>query len=92
MDRRVTFGDLRGLLVECGFERVPTKEPYVVWEHRDSGVLQAFRRHRTNERADPMTIASVRKSLVANGFMEQEEFENALHESADDRIGRAKRR
>jgi hypothetical protein len=92
MTRKVTFGDLRRLLTLSGFEQVPVDGPYVVLEHGSSGALQAFRMHRLNETPDPMTIASVRKTLVANGFYEPEEFEGALRNATEKSAPRAKRK
>jgi hypothetical protein len=92
MPKTVTFGDLRRMLIECGFERVAEKSPYVVFEHEVTGVLQAFRAHRSNERADAMTVASVRKTLVENGFFEPEEFEESLQEAAQNHTVRTKKK
>jgi predicted RNA binding protein YcfA (HicA-like mRNA interferase family) len=92
MTRTVTFGDLRRMLLDCGFERVAEKGPYVVFEHEDTGVLQAFRPHRSSEREDPMTVASVKKTLVENGFVEPEEFEESLQEAARSHTGRSDRK
>ncbi len=59
--------------------------PYVVYKHESSSALQAFRSHRRAEQIDPMTLASVRKTLVGFGFMEEKEFEEAVQETAAER-------
>jgi hypothetical protein len=82
---RITFGDLRHLLEECAFQQTPVDGPYVVYKHEGAGALQAFRAHRRSERVDPMTVASVRKTLVEFGFMEEAEFEEAVREAVADR-------
>jgi hypothetical protein len=82
MTDKFTFGDLHRLLKESGFVQVPKNGPYVVFKHDASGALQAFRHHRTREIADPMTIASVRKTLVEFGFMDKDEFQAAVREAA----------
>jgi hypothetical protein len=91
MTDKLTFGDLRRLLEECAFEQVQVDGPYVVYKHEDSGALQAFRSHRLGERVDPMTLASVRKTLVGFGFMEEGEFERALLNAIAERKAKAKR-
>jgi hypothetical protein len=88
---KITFGDLRRLLTDNGFVQAPANGPYVVYKHDPSGALQAFRAHRAAELADPMTLASVRKTLVEFGFMAEEEFQVALREAAADRKAKAKR-
>jgi predicted RNA binding protein YcfA (HicA-like mRNA interferase family) len=80
------------MLLNCGFERVAKKGPFVVFEHEDTGVLQAFRPHRSSEQADPMTVASVKKTLVENGFFEREEFEGSLQEAARSHRGQSDRK
>ena len=91
MTDKITFGDLRRLLERCGFERAPAAGPYVVYKHRASGAVQAFRAHRASELADPMTLASVRKTLVGFGILGEEGFEAAVRETAAERSAKAKR-
>lgn len=91
MADKITFGDLRSLLEKCGFDRTPAAGPYVVYRHRAAGAVQAFRRHRASELADPMTLASVRKTLVGFGLMEEEGFEAAIRETAAGRKAKARR-
>ncbi len=91
MAEKITFGDLRRLLEKCGFDRTPAAGPYVVYKHRAAGTVQAFRAHRASERADPMTLASVRKTLVGFGIMEEKGFEAAVRETAAERSAKARR-
>jgi hypothetical protein len=88
MAKKITFGDLRRLLEARGFERAPVDGPYVVYKHRAAGAVQAFRAHRASEVADPMTLASVRKTLVGFGVVAEDEYEEALREAAAGRIAR----
>jgi hypothetical protein len=90
MAEKITFGDLRRLLEECGFERTPVDGPYVVYKHRAAGAVQAFRSHRASEAADPMTVASVRKTLVGFGVLAEADFERAVRGAAAGRRARAK--
>jgi predicted RNA binding protein YcfA (HicA-like mRNA interferase family) len=85
MTEKITFGDLHRLLEECGFVQAPKNGPYVVFKHDASGALQAFRSHRTTEMADPMALASVRKTLVEFGFMDESEFAAAIREAVTGR-------
>jgi hypothetical protein len=86
MTERITFGDLHQLLKEYGFEETPRKRPYVVFEHEASGALQAFRTHRALELVDPMTLASVQKTLVGFGFIDEKEFEKAVRKAAERKV------
>jgi hypothetical protein len=92
MAEKITFGDLRRVLTDSGFVQTPANGPYVVYKHDASGALQAFRAHRAAGLADPMTLASVRKTLVEFGFMTEEEFRAALLEAAAERKATSKRR
>jgi hypothetical protein len=91
MAKKITFGDLRQLLREHGFEETPMDGPYVVFRHDASGALQAFRTHRSLEPVDPMTLASVRKTLVGFGFMTETNFEIAVQQVSQ-RKGPARKR
>ena len=50
----------------------------MVFEHKPSNTIIAFRPHRITERIDEMTLAAVRKTLVEKGFLDQEAFAGAL--------------
>ncbi len=91
MTDKTNFGDLRRLLEECEFARVSVDGPYIVFKHEASGALQAFRSHRLNELVDPMTVASVRKTLVGFGFMDENEFEEAVRNAVVERKAKARR-
>ena len=79
--QRISFGGLQRLLIKHRFRRSRQADPYVVFTHERSGALQAFRQHEFTESADPMTLASVRKTLVGFGFLKAEEFESAIDEA-----------
>ncbi len=85
MTEKIAFADLHRLLTNCGFVRTPANGPYTVFKHEASGALQAFRSHRASELVDPMTLASVRKTLVEFGFMDEGAFKEALREAAAER-------
>jgi hypothetical protein len=90
MTEKITFGDVRHLLAEYEFNQVQVEGPYIVYKHEPSGALQAFRAHRRAELVDPMTLASVRKTLVEFGFLKEGEFEEAVREAAVERKANAK--
>jgi hypothetical protein len=89
MSKNTTFGDLHRLLKAHGFSQAPVNGPYVVFKHEGSGALQAFRPHRAAEVADPMTLASVRKTLVGFSFVEEGDFEPAVRAAASRRTAKA---
>jgi hypothetical protein len=91
MTEKITFGDLHRLLEQYGFARLPANGPYVVFKQEASGALQAFRSHRSTELVDPMTLASVRKTVVEFGFLEDAELKAALRAAADEREAKTKR-
>jgi len=81
MAKKVTFGQVRRLLDELGFEKMPHKEPHVVYEHKPSDTLLFFRPHRLREDVDPMTLSIVRKTLDWKGFLEEDKFDAALRKA-----------
>jgi hypothetical protein len=85
MARKTTFGDLHRLLQDHGFDLVLGAGPYIVFKHEPSGALQAFRAHRLREVVDAMTLASVHKTLVGFGFLDDNGFERALHQVTAER-------
>ncbi len=91
MTEKITVGDLRRLLEACGFDRTPTAGPYVVYKHSEAGVVQAFRAHRVTELADPMTLESVRKTLVGFGIVAEDEYDEVLRAAEVERSAKAGR-
>jgi hypothetical protein len=95
MAKEFTFGDVHRLLGEFGFKKKqvpgPHGRPYILFEHEPTGALQAFRAHRPSERIDPMTLAAVRVMLAGNGFLERDEFDDALRKASANGEAKAKR-
>jgi predicted RNA binding protein YcfA (HicA-like mRNA interferase family) len=89
LTKKATFGDIHYLLEKFGFVQMPVEGKHVLFKHK-SGVLLMFRPHRLNERVDPMTLSIVRKTLDLNGFLEQDEFESALHEISANHFPKAR--
>ena len=90
MADKVTFGAVHYLPGEFGFEQTPVKGSHVLFEHKPSGTLVMFRPHRLSERIDPMTLAVVRSVLAENGFLERDDFADALREAAANGKAKAK--
>jgi hypothetical protein len=92
MTDKVTFGDLHQLLAGFGFEERKVEQPYVVFAHKASGAVQAFRAHRPKETVDPMTLAAVRMTLAGNGFLDPDEFESKVHDIVVERRAKTRRK
>jgi hypothetical protein len=78
-------------LEACRFDRTPAAGPYVVYKHNGAGAVQAFRAHRVAELANPMTLQSMRKTLVGFGIAAKDEYEEALGAAAVERSAKARR-
>ena len=92
MTERITFGDVHALLTDLGFKRGHVEgKPYVLFEHKPSGVLFLFRPHRANERIDSGNLTSVRVHLVYNGFLDDDQFEAELKKRAATRTATPKK-
>ena len=92
MAKKVTFGQVRRLLGEFGFEEMPHQEPHVVFEHKPSDTLLFFRPHRLREEVDPMTLSIVRKTLDWKGFVKEDGFEEAIRKASTNGISRVGRK
>jgi hypothetical protein len=88
MSKKVTFGDVHRLLTGLGFVKktgvieTPLRVKFVAFEHEPSDTLLVFRAHRLNEKIDAMNLASVRFMLDARGFIERDDFDDALRDAA----------
>ena len=82
MTKNVTFGQVHRLLDGMGFVRKPVEGKHVVFEHKPTDTLLFFRPHRLNERVDAMTLSIVQKTLDLNGFLESDQFEDALRRAS----------
>jgi hypothetical protein len=71
--------------------QTPVEGKHVVFEHKPSDTQLFFRPHRLNERADPMTLAIVRRALDQRGLLERDEFESALRAASANGKAKAKR-
>ena len=78
MTKKVTFGDVHRLLKAFGFVLTPVEGSHVLFEHKASETLLPFRAHRLSERVDPVTLAIVRSVLDGRGFLDRDDFDNAL--------------
>lgn len=88
MNDRFTFADLRRLLLDLGFQEgsytveQPLPAHNVVFRHPTHDVLLVFPKQRPREPVDRMTLAAVRKQLLENGLMDQEDLENLLRRAS----------
>jgi predicted RNA binding protein YcfA (HicA-like mRNA interferase family) len=78
MTRQVIFEDILRLLNRYGFRQASVKGNHMLYEHKPSGVLLAFRPHAESEKVDSMTLLMVQTTLDQTGFVEREDFEREL--------------
>jgi hypothetical protein len=71
----ITFGQLRGLLLERGFTETVSPKSHVFFAHESSGAEIALPIYRSNRLVLPHHVVAVRVMLDANGLMEGGEFD-----------------
>jgi hypothetical protein len=77
MTTRVTFGELRRLLLDTGFREVTGAEQ-VVFRHEPSDTLFVFRPYRPGDSVASYNLIEVKDMLDARGLMSADTFENAF--------------
>lgn len=80
-DPRITFGQLRRLLLEMGFGETVVPKSHVFFAHQPSGAEFALPVYRSNRIVRPHHVATVRTTLDATGMIGADDF-NALVASA----------
>ncbi len=77
-DRRITFAQLRRLLLEIGFTETVAPKSHVFFAHQPSGAEFALPVYRANRIVLPHHLAMIRTTLDATGLMEGDEFDEVL--------------
>jgi hypothetical protein len=73
---RITFGQLRRLLLDLGFTETVTPKSHVFFAHQPSGAELALPIYRSNRIVLPHHLVSVRVTLDANGLMDKDDFDD----------------
>ena len=79
---RITYGQLHRLLVGLEFEDVPVKQKWKAYRHAPSDTLILLPDRQPNQRARAPELISVRRHLVENGIVNEDEFDQFLAEAA----------
>ena len=77
MNKRVKFRELRKFLEGLGFQYTRQSD-CVVFQHGASDTVQFLRLYRANEFVNPTDLARVQITLDYRGFVDRDEFEQAL--------------
>ena len=72
---RVTFAELRRLLLDMGFTEAVTPGSHVFFAHQPSGAEVALPIYRANRLVLPHHLITVRMMLDAKGLMDRDDFE-----------------
>jgi len=80
MNKGITFAKLDQFLQSLGFavNRVPAS--HILYEHAASGAALGLRLFKAEELVDPGTLAVVRRTLIDNGLIDRERWDNLLRE------------
>jgi hypothetical protein len=72
---RITFAQLRHLLLDMGFTETVKPKSYIFFAHRQSGAETALPIHRSNQAVMPHHLATVRIMLDRKGLMDGDAFD-----------------
>lgn len=72
---RITFAQLRRLLLDMGFTETVTPKSHVLFVHELSGAEMAFPIYRANRLVMPHHLATARVTLDRKGLMEADDFD-----------------
>jgi predicted RNA binding protein YcfA (HicA-like mRNA interferase family) len=72
---RITFAQLRQLLLDMGFTATVTPKSHVFFAHQQSGAETALPIYRSNQIVMPHHLATVRIMLDYKGLMDGDEFD-----------------
>jgi hypothetical protein len=75
-DPRLTFAQLRQLLMDMSFTETVTPRSHVFFAHQQSGAEVALPIYRSNQVVLPHHLATVRATLDAKGLMGKREFDD----------------
>jgi predicted RNA binding protein YcfA (HicA-like mRNA interferase family) len=75
---RITFGQLRRLLIDMGFTETVTPKSHVFFAHERSGAEVALPIYRSNRIVLPHHLSTVRVMLDAKGLMDEDDFDEAV--------------
>ncbi len=80
MKNKITFGELRQLLLEMGFSEVAGPEQ-IVFRHAPSDTLFVFRPYRPGDLVTGYNLIEVKNMLDSRGLMSAESFENQFRKA-----------
>jgi hypothetical protein len=75
---RITFGQLRRLLLDMGFIETVTPKSHVFFARQTSGAEIALPIYRSNRIVFPHHLVSIRIMLDAKGLMEGDAFDDVV--------------
>jgi hypothetical protein len=79
---RITFAQLRRLLLDMGFAETVTPKEHVFFAHQPSGAEVALPIYRSNRTVLPHHLVTVRMMLDAKGLMESDAFDDFVATAA----------
>ena len=75
---RITFGQLRQLLLDLGFTETVSPKSHVFFAHESSGAEVALPIYRSNRIVLVHHLVTIRMMLDAKGLMEGDEFDDVV--------------
>jgi hypothetical protein len=78
---RVTFGELRALLLHLGFTESVPQHDRCQFAHPVTGTVLLFRPHRADATVGQRDMLVVRRQLVDNGLIDASAFQHFLQQA-----------
>jgi hypothetical protein len=81
-NKQLTYRQLHCLLIELDFVTVPTTRPWKAYRHPSSETLILLAGRKADDPARGFELLSIRRHLVENGIVNEEDLDPRLAEAA----------
>lgn len=75
---RITFSDLRRILVDLGFKEVPDDGPQIWFHHEEADLFLGFPPYRGDAIVAPHHLGDARTHLHWTGILEEDDFDRIV--------------
>jgi hypothetical protein len=84
---RPTFGTLRQVLLDLGFQTTTMPKGHIRFDHAPSDTLVILRSYKEHEPVDEGNLVGIRRLLDEKGVIDREKFDELLRERSLARQG-----
>ncbi|MGB6300335.1 MAG: type II toxin-antitoxin system HicA family toxin [Rivularia sp. (in: cyanobacteria)] len=82
MFKNITFAELKKLLLNNGFQNVPTTGSHKIFQHLESDTLVVLPSYENERLIDTIHLVAVRRILIENDLIDENSFNNFAQQLA----------